>query len=71
MPGLRTPLYDAHKALGARMIDFGGWDLPVSYPAGTLKEPTAVREAWAGYTQVCGPCTEVGWRVRPDVLLFY
>ncbi len=45
MPGLRTPLYDAHKALGARMIDFGGWDLPVSYPAGTLKEHKAVREA--------------------------
>lgn len=33
--------------------------------------PKAVREAWTGYRQVCGPCTEVGWRVRPDVLLFY
>jgi aminomethyltransferase len=43
--GLRTPLYDAHRALGARMIDFGGWDLPVSYPAGTVKEHKAVREA--------------------------
>ena len=45
MPGQRTPLYDAHKALGARMIDFGGWDMPVSYPAGTIKEHKAVREA--------------------------
>ncbi len=45
MPGLRTPLHDAHKALGARMIDFGGWDMPVSYPAGTIKEHKAVREA--------------------------
>jgi len=42
---LRTPLYDSHKALGARMIDFGGWDMPVSYPAGTIKEHKAVREA--------------------------
>ena len=45
MAGLRTPLYESHRALGARMIDFGGWDLPVSYPAGTVKEHKAVREA--------------------------
>ena len=45
MAGLRTPLYDAHRALGGRMIDFGGWDLPVQYPAGTLREHKAVREA--------------------------
>ncbi len=45
MPGLRTPLFDAHRALGARMIDFGGWDMPVQYPAGTIKEHKAVREA--------------------------
>jgi aminomethyltransferase len=43
--GLRTPLYDVHRALGARMIDFGGWDMPVAYPAGTVKEHKAVREA--------------------------
>src|SRR6185295_183738 len=29
----------------ARLIDFGGWDLPVAYPAGTIKEHKAVREA--------------------------
>src|SRR5690606_32654030 len=29
--GNRTPLYDAHLALGARMVDFGGWDMPVNY----------------------------------------
>ncbi len=40
-----TPLWEAHKALGARLIDFGGWDMPVSYPAGTIKEHKAVREA--------------------------
>jgi len=41
----RTPLWQAHKQLGARLIDFGGWDMPVSYPAGTVKEHKAVREA--------------------------
>ena len=29
--GLRTPLYDQHVALGAHMVDFGGWDMPVNY----------------------------------------
>ncbi|CAN5880768.1 glycine cleavage system aminomethyltransferase GcvT [soil metagenome] len=41
----RTPLWDAHKQLGARLIDFGGWDMPVSYPAGTIKEHQACRTA--------------------------
>ncbi|MBH3426945.1 glycine cleavage system aminomethyltransferase GcvT [Pseudomonas alkylphenolica] len=29
--GLRTPLYDLHLALGAKMVDFGGWDMPLHY----------------------------------------
>jgi glycine cleavage system T protein (aminomethyltransferase) len=29
--GLKTPLYDNHVAAGARMVDFGGWDMPVNY----------------------------------------
>src|SRR3954468_19810526 len=41
----RTPLWQVHKQLGARLIDFGGWDMPVAYPAGTIKEHRAVREA--------------------------
>src|SRR5579863_1454348 len=41
----RTPLWEAHKQLGAKLIDFGGWEMPVSYPAGTIKEHKAVREA--------------------------
>jgi len=44
-PHRRTPLYDVHKKLGARLIDFGGWDMPVAYPAGTIKEHKAVRAA--------------------------
>jgi aminomethyltransferase len=45
MAGKKTPLYEAHRQAGAKIIDFGGWDMPVSYPAGTIKEHKAVREA--------------------------
>lgn len=38
----RTPLNDAHRALGAKMVDFVGWDLPVQY-SGTIPEHLAVR----------------------------
>jgi len=41
----KTPLWSKHKSLGARLIDFGGWDMPVQYPAGTIKEHLAVRNA--------------------------
>ncbi|MDB5481351.1 MAG: hypothetical protein JWO83_2404 [Caulobacteraceae bacterium] len=34
----RTPLADAHVALGAKMTPFAGYDMPVQYPAGILKE---------------------------------
>lgn len=40
----RTPLYDAHVSLGARMIDFAGWEMPVQY-SGPAQEHIAVREA--------------------------
>ncbi len=38
----RTPLYDTHRALGARMIEFGGWEMPVQY-SGILSEHQTVR----------------------------
>ncbi len=41
----KTPLYEAHKALGARIIDFGGWWMPVSYPSGIIDEHKACRSA--------------------------
>ena len=41
---LRTALYDDHVGLGARMVPFGGWDMPVQY-AGILSEVSAVRTA--------------------------
>lgn len=39
----QTPLNAAHRRLGARMVDFGGWDMPVQYPAGTVEEHLRTR----------------------------
>jgi len=39
----KTPLNAAHRALGAKMVDFGGWDMPVQYPQGIIAEHLAVR----------------------------
>ncbi|HVG29736.1 MAG TPA: glycine cleavage system aminomethyltransferase GcvT [Pyrinomonadaceae bacterium] len=45
-PSLKqTPLNAAHRRLGARMVDFGGWDMPVQYPAGTVEEHLRTRRA--------------------------
>jgi aminomethyltransferase len=38
----RTPLYEQHRALGARMVEFGGWEMPVQY-SGIVEEHQAVR----------------------------
>jgi aminomethyltransferase len=40
----QTPLYGAHRAAGARMVDFGGWDMPVNYGS-QIDEHRAVRSA--------------------------
>jgi aminomethyltransferase len=40
----KTALYAAHQKLGARLVDFGGWHMPVQY-GGILEEHKAVREA--------------------------
>jgi aminomethyltransferase len=40
----RTPLYDRHVALGARVVEFGGWEMPVQY-SGIVDEHNAVRTA--------------------------
>ena len=39
---LRTPLYDRHVALGARLVPFAGWEMPVQYD-GVIQEHRAVR----------------------------
>ncbi len=48
----QTPLVAAHRAAGARLIDFGGWEMPVQYKLGILKEHKAVREN-VGLFDVC------------------
>jgi aminomethyltransferase len=40
---LRTPFHAQHVAAGARMVDFGGWDMPVQYPSGIIAEHLATR----------------------------
>jgi aminomethyltransferase len=60
---LRTsPLDRAHRALEAKMVPFGGWEMPLSYPAGTLAEHRACRSgavvfdvSHLGTVRVAGP----------------
>ena len=40
----RTLFYDRHKALGAKIVEFGGWDMPIQYPAGIVREHLATRK---------------------------
>lgn len=47
----RTPLYERHQNLGARLVEFGGWEMPVQY-TGILDEHRAVRTR-AGLFDVC------------------
>ncbi len=42
----RTALYDSHVALGARMVDFGGWSMPIQYDS-IVPEHEATRKAVA------------------------
>jgi aminomethyltransferase len=52
--GLRTPLFDTHVAAGARIVDFGGWDMPVNYGS-QIEEHHAVRRD-AGMFDVSHMC---------------
>jgi aminomethyltransferase len=45
MEGKKTPLYDVHVQAGGRIVEFGGWLLPVQYKAGIIAEHKAVRTA--------------------------
>jgi aminomethyltransferase len=42
---LKTPLYDLHLELGAKMVPFAGYDMPVNYPGGIIAEHKHTREA--------------------------
>jgi aminomethyltransferase len=57
-----SPLDDRHRALGAKLVGFGGWDMPLRYPAGTIAEHLACREdavafdvSHLGTVRVAGP----------------
>lgn len=60
---LMSPIHDRHVALGAKMSDFGGWEMPIEYPGGgVVAEHTAVREnvgifdvSHLGKARVSGP----------------
>ncbi len=41
----RTPLYEAHLRCGGRMVEFGGFEMPVQYKTGVIQEHMAVRNA--------------------------
>ena len=66
--GRRTPLYELHVASGARMVDFGGWDMPVAYGS-QIEEHHAVRRD-AGMFDVSHMCAVDlrGAGVRPLLL---
>lgn len=63
----KTPLNEVHRSLGGKMVDFGGWDMPVQYPAGVIAEHMATREA-AGLFDV----SHMGeiWVEGPDAISF-
>ena len=62
--GRKTPLFELHQELGARIVDFGGWDMPVQYSS-QIAEHHAVRRA-AGVFDVSHMCVVdlKGSRVR-------
>lgn len=58
----RSPLHDQHERLGAKIVPFGGWEMPLSYPEGTLAEHRACRSgavvfdvSHLGTVRVSGP----------------
>lgn len=72
----RTPLHATHESLGARMIDFGGWDMPVQY-AGIVAEAEATRQrvglfdiGHMGRLEVVGPqhAEAVDWIVSSSIV---
>ncbi len=67
----RTPLFAVHQAAGARIVDFGGWDMPLQYGS-LIAEHHAVRRA-AGVFDVSHMCVVdlEGDQVRPFLLKLF
>ncbi|HSS11905.1 MAG TPA: glycine cleavage system aminomethyltransferase GcvT [Acidimicrobiales bacterium] len=49
MTDRRSPLDAAHRQLGAKMVPFGGWEMPLAYPSGTIAEHLACRQAGVAF----------------------
>ncbi len=71
-----SPLDAEHRALGAKMVSFGGWEMPLSYPAGTIDEHLACRSgavafdvSHLGTVQVTGPdaLERLQWALTNDL----
>lgn len=63
----RTPLHDVHVALGAKMVPFAGFEMPVTYPLGITAEHNAVRNACGMFdVSHMGECIVRG----PDAIAF-
>ena len=45
----RSPLDEQHRALDAQRVDFGGWEMPIAYPTGTIAEHLACRSGAAAF----------------------
>ena len=45
----QSPLRSEHDALGAKLVDFGGWEMPLAYPSGTIAEHMACRTSAAAF----------------------
>jgi aminomethyltransferase len=72
----RSPLDAEHRALGAKMVPFGGWEMPLSYPQGTIAEHTACRHgavafdvSHLGTVRVAGPgaLDRLQWALTNDL----
>ena len=71
-----SPLDAEHRALGAKVVEFGGWDMPLSYPDGTIAEHTACRSdavvfdvSHLGTVRVTGPdaLERLQWALTNDL----
>ena len=61
-PLLKTPLHDLHVELGARMVPFAGYSMPVQYPAGLMAEHKHTRASasvWSPGTEISKPSSPV------------
>src|ERR1700679_3971690 len=62
--GLKTPLYDTHVQHGAKIVDFGGWDMPLHYGSQIEEHQAGRREKAVVYLMLGSIIDLTGGRVR-------